>query len=133
MKRLEDIEYMDVEQLEAAALQEHIPIPEGLEDRIKASIAAATVAEGAAKQKPVRWIPYAAVAAAAAIAAVAIIPSRSNAGLKDTFDDPYLAYAQVEAVFQNISDKMSVGVGMTENAAAVAGKPVQIINKINQK
>ena len=72
MKRLEDIEYMDVEQLEAAALQEHIPIPEGLEDRIKASIAAATVAEGAAKQKPVRWIPYAAVAAAAAIAAVTL-------------------------------------------------------------
>ena len=40
MKRIEDIETLDEAQLEQAALGEGIPVPEGLEGRIKATLAA---------------------------------------------------------------------------------------------
>ena len=123
MKKIEDIEKMELEELESAALSLETEVPSGLEDRIKAALAAKTIAEES-KPKParLRWAPYAALAlVAAGLSVVALIP-RMNAP-KDTYDDPYLAYAQVEAVFKTISDKMSVA----------ADKPVQIINKINDK
>ena len=41
MKKIEDIERMEVEELEAAALKENIRVPDGLKDRIKATLAAA--------------------------------------------------------------------------------------------
>lgn len=133
MKTIEEIEKMDPEQLESAALQEVTSVPSGLEERIKGVIAARTMLE---KQKPggkLRWLPYAAIAAAAATAAVVAIPLGGRHSPKDTFDDPYLAYAQVEATFQKISDKMALGVGMAEEAGDTAGKPIEIIRKINGK
>lgn len=123
MKKIEDIEKMELEELESAALSVETEVPSGLEDRIKAALAAKTIAEES-KSKParLRWAPYAALAlVAAGLSVVALIPRMNTP--KDTYDDPYLAYAQVEAAFKTISDKMSVA----------ADKPVQIINKINDK
>lgn len=106
MKRLEDIEKMEAEQLEEAALRENIKVPAGLEERIKARLAAASIARESQPRK--RWLPYTAIAAAAAIAALLALPRRlGEPELKDTFDDPYLAYAQLEQVFQTISDKIN--------------------------
>ncbi len=129
MKRIEDIEMMDPGQLEKAALNEDIHVPEGLRSRIEESIAAKEIAR---ERRPV-WIPYAALAAAAAIAAVAIIPHRGEAALRDTFDDPYLAYAQVEKTFQKISDKMTIGVDIAAKASDSAEKPAQIIKNITKQ
>lgn len=125
MKKIEDIERMsDDALLEASA---DVPVPEGLQERIKATLAAA---ESADVRRPLRWAPWAAVAAAAAIAAAIVLP---RPALKDTFEDPYLAYAQVEATFQDISGKMATGVMLAENARTVAGKPIEIMNKITEK
>lgn len=132
MKRIEDIELMQPEELESAGLGEEIKVPAGLEERILDAIAAKEALRPKAslrlKASPLRWVPYAALAVAAGLAAVAIIPRRDR--LRDTFDDPYLAYAQVEATFQKISDKMAVGVGLAEKAGQTADKPMEIINKI---
>ncbi len=128
MKRIQDIEKLQEEDLEMAALGEDITIPAGLEERLKAAIAAKEAVKP--KAEPVRWIPYAALAVAAGFAAVAIIRHNGSGKLQDTFDDPYLAYAQVEATFQKISDKMAIGVDLAAKAEQTAEKPMEIINKI---
>ena len=99
MKSIEEIELMDTEQLESAALREVTEVPSGLEDRIKGAIAAKAMLE---KHKPggkTLWVPFAATAAAAAAAAIIAIPRIGSYKLQDTFDDPYLAFAQVVATF----------------------------------
>lgn len=128
MRRIQDIENLQEQELEMAALEEDIKIPDGLEERIKAAIAAKETLEP--KARPVRWIPYAALALAAGLAALALVPHNGTGRLRDTFDDPYLAYAQVEATFQTISDKMALGVDLAAKAGQTAGKPKEIINKI---
>jgi hypothetical protein len=129
MKRIQDIEKLQEEELEMAALGEDITIPAGLEERIKAAIAAKETVKPEAR--PVRWIPYAALAVAAGLAAVVLIHHDGSGKLQDTFEDPYLAYAQVEATFQIISDKMAIGVDMAAKAEQTAEKPMEIINNIN--
>ena len=134
MKRLEDLEMMEPEQLEEAALREDIKVPAGLEERIKASLAAASIAkETQPQKKTVRWFPYTALAAAAAVAAMLVLPRLGEPELKDTFDDPYLAYAQLEEVFQTISDKMSNGVNEAQEANSTMGRPIEIMNKITER
>ena len=126
---IQDIEKLQEDELEMAALGEDITIPAGLEERIKAAIAAKETVKPEAR--PVRWIPYAALAVAAGLAAVVLIHHDGSGKLQDTFEDPYLAYAQVEATFQIISDKMAIGVDMAAKAEQAAEKPMEIINKIN--
>lgn len=134
MKRLEDLEMMEPEQLEEAALREDIKVPAGLEERIKASLAAASIAkETQPQKKTVRWFPYTALAAAAAVAALLVLPRLGEPELKDTFDDPYLAYAQLEEAFQTISDKMSNGVNEAQEANSTMGRPIEIMNKITER
>ncbi|MBR4809042.1 MAG: hypothetical protein IK031_02030 [Bacteroidales bacterium] len=133
MKKIEDIERMDLDELESAALEENVAAPAGLEDRIMASLAAKAIAGSRPAPAPVRWLPYAALAVAAALAAVIFIPGSKSDRLMDTFDDPYLAYAQVEATFQKISDKMAAGVELASKAGETADKTVGIINKVTEK
>ena len=136
MKRIEDIEILDDAQLEAAALNEAAPVPEGLEDRLKAVLAAKAASEQAeamSRERGSRWLPYAALAAAAAVAAVIVLPRIGRPPLRDTFDDPYLAYAEVEATFRTISDRMNAGLEMASQARETAEIPMEIIDNINRK
>ena len=132
MKSIEELEKLEWEELEKAALQEPAPIPEGLQQRIAQALAADTAArEVQAHRFPVRTVSFTALAAAAALAAVLIIPSLGKSEPKDTFDDPYLAYAEVERVFQSISDKMATGVDIAREAKPVADKTLNVLDKIN--
>ena len=70
---------------------------------------------------------------AASLAALAILPKHAGDSIPDTFDDPYLAYAQVEATFQLISDKMATGVDLAAKAGETADKTVEIIQKVTEK
>lgn len=135
MKRLEDLEMMEPEQLEEAALLENIKVPAGLEERIKANLAASSIAKEARPQKTktVRRISYTALAAAAAAAVLLVLPRLGEPELEDTFDDPYLAYAQVEKAFETISDKMSTGVNKAEEANSTIARPIEIMNKITER
>ena len=107
MKRLEDLEKMDWQELETAALQENIPVPEGLEKRISEKLTARTIVAETAPKKTGRRILWTAVAAAAVLAAVLALPSVSAREPKDTFDNPQMAYAQVEEAFQLIGQNMA--------------------------
>ena len=129
MKTLEEIENLSIEELEQAAAGSAVPVPDGLERGIRQALAARELAQ-AARPRPARWAPYAALAVAAAAAAVVILPQR---GPKDTFDDPRLAYAEVEKAFQIISDKMSVGAELAREARTVSENTLNIIDNIQSK
>ncbi|MBP5625924.1 MAG: hypothetical protein J6W98_03305 [Bacteroidales bacterium] len=129
MKTLEEIEQLSIEELEEKAVREAAPVPDGLQERLRQTLAAREIAE-AARPRPARWLPYASLAVAAAAAAVVALPQR---GPKDTFDDPRLAYAEVEKAFRTISDKMNDGVDIAREAGATAEIPQNIINKIQTK
>ena len=129
MKTLEEIEQLSIEELEEKAVREAAPVPDGLQERLRQTLAAREIAE-AARPRPARWIPYASLAVAAAAAAMVVLPQR---GPKDTFDDPRLAYAEVEKAFRTISDKMNDGVDIAREAGATAEIPQNIINKIQTK
>ena len=125
MKTLEEIERLSLEELEQEASRAAAPVPDGLQERLRQTLAARELAD-AARPRPTRWIPYASLAVAAAAAAVIALPQR---GPKDSFDDPRLAYAEVEKVFRTISDKMNEGVELVREAEASAEIPQNILNK----
>ena len=156
MKRLVNIEQMDPSSLESAAAKGDVQVPEDLQERIESALAAAILADGSEKPdvdarpaspkaggaaaplagsrggRRLSWLPLAGIAAAAAIALL-MLPRASETQLRDTYDDPELAYAQVEETFKMISSKMAGGVALAAESGKQAGKPAQIIDKINRK
>ena len=135
MKRIEDIEMMEVEDLLKFAEDSSVPVPQGLEARIRETILSQKIAEeddAPAVSLRARWITGLAVAAACTVAAV-FLHNPVQTELKDTFDDPRLAYAEVEKTFERISSKMTKASEMAYEAANEIGKPASIIRKINRK
>ena len=133
MKHLEDIAKMDEAALESAALGESIPIPEGLQERMEAGLLAEEEASEPARRRHFPFAPAALLAVAAAVAALVAIPRYRNAELRDTFNDPYLACAQMEETFRMISDKMNIGREAASSLSATAEKTRNIIKSINEK
>ncbi|MBQ6310706.1 MAG: hypothetical protein IJK74_04060 [Bacteroidales bacterium] len=135
MKKIEDIEMMEVEDLLKVAEDNSVPVPQGLESRIRETILSQKIAEeeaAPAVSLRTRWITGFAVAAACTVAAV-LLHNPVQTELKDTFDDPRLAYAEVEKTFERISMKMSKASEMAYEATSEIGKPASIIRKINRK
>ena len=123
MKTLEEIENLSLEELERKALEAPVTVPDGLERRLRQTLAARELAESAHPHPALRLAPVAA-------AAIVLLPQR---GPKDSFDDPLLAYAEVEKAFQTISDKMSAGVDLAREAGSAAELPKTILNKTQSK
>lgn len=130
MKQIEDIEKMTPGELEAAS--SGIPVPQGLQERIRERIAASAEVPQSGSRSARLWIPIVSLAAAAAVAAVVVVPQIRRAPA-DTYQDPYLAYAQVEATLRLISDKMAAGMELAGEAGSTVQKPLQILNKISEK
>jgi len=101
MKSIDEITRLSAEDLERISLDTSIPVPEELSGRVGATLSRAHSRTWA------RWAVPAA-AAAAVLVGVGLTLSR-NPEPKDTFDDPYLAYAEVEKVFSKISGAVAYG------------------------
>ena len=101
MKRIEDIEKMSLEQLEQEAAQ--VSVPEGLTGRIKDALAATDLTQ----KKAGRLLRGSIVASLAVAAAVAAVLMLHRPAPKDSFDDPLLAYQQVEETLQFIAQKIN--------------------------
>ena len=99
MKSIDEISRLNAEDLERISLDESIPVPEELSARVQAAV-----------RKPARrWVLPAGIAAAVAtLLAVGLTLTRNPEPI-DTFDDPYLAYAEVEKVFAKISGTVAYG------------------------
>lgn len=105
MKSIRDIELMTAEELERISLDEGIEVPRNLQARTAAAVRASVFRK--------RLLRTAGAAAAAAVLAGAGfgIAGFTNEP-EDTFDDPYLAYAEVEKALVRMSEGMKKGVDM---------------------
>lgn len=98
MKSIDEITRLSAEDLERISLDESIPVPEELSARVQEAV-----------RKPARRaLPAGIAAAIVALVTVGLALTR-NPEPKDTFDDPYLAYAEVEKVFSKISGTLAYG------------------------
>lgn len=128
MKSMKDIENISLEQLEAVSMDESITVPDGFAARMKENADAAVTAglltgnesEGQGRRKAVRYVATAASVAIMAGVGYGIAQWQNQP--KDTFDDPYLAYAEVEKAFAKISSSIN-------RSLAMAGETEQVIEK----
>ena len=116
MKRIEDIEKLSLEELEKEAAQ--VPVPEGLAGRIENALAAETVGQPPvvipvftkkrfSQKSAGRLLGGSIVASLAVAAAIATVLILHRPAPKDSFDDPLLAYQQVEETLQFIAQKIN--------------------------
>lgn len=125
MKSIKDIENMSMEQLEAVSMDEGIAVPEGFAERLHDTLDAQKVAAdlGSSNHR-IRFM--AAVASAAVLLAVGSAAAYRYSQPKDTFDDPYLAYAELEKAFARMSDTITTGLAMAEQSEQIIDKATSI-------
>lgn len=129
MKDWKEIDAMSPAELEKAAAG--IPVPDGLETRLAALVEDLDKGERVLEVRddgrahPVGgWIAVAATVAAA-VAVVGL--SLRTPALKDTYEDPVLAYAEVERALGLVAAKMQYG---TEKFSASQGAMEQRIRSV---
>jgi len=133
MKRLEDIERMSPEELDRIAGASGAEIPADLGERLGNAVLAAAAAEDCRSARRTRFGYAAGAVTAVALASLAIVLSLPHAP-KDTFDDPLLAYAELEKTFSYISSKVDRGLDIAAVAEPAIEKTTGAINTtINKK
>ena len=110
MKNLDEITRLTADDLERISLDESIPVPEELSGKVQQAVRGRTL----------RWAVPTGVAAA--IAVLLAVGLTRNPEPKDTFDDPYLAYAEVEKVFSKISGTVAYGADKISESEATLDK-----------
>lgn len=128
MKNIKDIEKLGLEELREVAANSSIPVPEGLKSRMEQVIDAQTAIPSVHS----RVLTGVLLAAAACMAMFFFLWHSQQKPLADTFNDPYLAYAEVQKTFTRISAKMSPASDKALEAKALIEKPNSIIRKINK-
>ena len=118
MKTLDEMTRLSAEDLERISLDESIPVPEELSGRVQDALASAGKGKPAAR----RWILPSGIAAAVAALIAVGLTLTWNPEPKDTFDDPYLAYAEVEKVFAKISGTVAIGAEKIAESEATLDK-----------
>lgn len=119
---------MSLEQLEAVSIDEGIHIPEGFAERLKDDIGTLErLIESEPHSSRVITIRVVSVAAAAALlfGVVSGIARWQNEP-KDTFDDPYMAYAELEKAFAKMSGGMQKALAMAEESEAALDKVASV-------
>ena len=128
MKSLKDIENMSLEELERASLDERTAVPEGFAERIQASVDAQGIIDEIAEDShPGRMVRIVGAAASVAVlAGIGLGIARWQNEPKDTFDDPYMAYAELEKAFATMSGGMQKGLTMAEKSEAALDKVAEM-------
>ena len=116
MKSIRDLENITTPELEAISLDEKIVVPHDLDYKIRSRILSK-------KKKTYSMIS---VAAAIAVIVTGLSMSLLNTEPEDTFDDPYLAYAELEKAFAKMSERMRKGMDMVETSESVIKKSTEI-------
>lgn len=139
MKRLEDIEKLSMLDLERIASDESVKVPDSLNHDIAVTARALEISskEDDKSQennvfhkryrKILKMISYPAAAVAIITIGMGISFQDSIATPKDTFDDPKLAYQQMEQVFGFISEKMNAGLAIADAAEPVIDKTLNAL------
>lgn len=123
---------MSLEQLEAVSMDESIAVPDGFAIRLKENLGAAETVgllteNKSGSQSAGKMARYAAAAASVAILAGAGLGiARWQSEPKDTFDDPYMAYAELEKAFAKMSGGMQKALAMAEESEAALDKVTSV-------
>lgn len=136
---MRDLENISLEELEKIACDESISLPEGLEDEVRSSISLLAICEDDQMKVKTdssrrRVLYYCSAAASLALLIGAGIGiSDYSTRPKDTFTDPYEAYAELEKAFDLISNKVEKGAGLAQSAnASVAERTNELMTKISK-
>lgn len=131
MKSIKEIENMSLEELIAVSSDEAIAIPEGFAERIGRQVEAQKVAKDLAKDadrtRTVRRIGAAAAVTLLAGTALGIAGWQNQP--KDTFDDPYLAYAELEKAFATMSDSLQKGLAMADKSEDIIDRTINVFEE----
>ena len=148
MKDINEIERLTPEDLERIASDESVRVPADLKASLEALAGASKVLEDRptasgvfhgftqkrlsrkSSSRPSQGLRtcYWAVPAVAAALVAAVLVFRSQP--KDTFSDPYLAYAEVQKAFGQISEKGEAAAAIAGNAVPVMEKTEDLLNRL---
>lgn len=131
MKSIKEIENMSLEELIAVSSDEATAVPEGFAERIGRQVEAQKVAKDLAKDadrtRTVRWIGSAAAITLLAGTALGIANWQNRP--KDTFDDPYLAYAELEKAFATMSEGIQKGFAMADKSEDIIDRTITVFEE----
>lgn len=138
MKRLEDIENLSMLDLDRIASDKNIKVPASLKHDIAVTARALEMSskEDEVKEthmhhhryrKILKMISYPAAAVAIVTIGLRLSFQDSIPTPKDTFDDPKMAYVQMEQVFGFISEKMNTGMDIADVAEPVIDKTINAL------
>ena len=131
MKSIKEIENMSLEELIAVSSDEATAIPEGFAERIGRQVEAQKIAKDlendADRTRTVRWIGAAAAVTLLAGTALGIANWQNQP--KDTFDDPYLAYAELEKAFATISEGLRKGIAMADKSNDIIDRTINVFEE----
>lgn len=116
---------MSLEQLDAVSMDGNIIVPEDFTERLKADFGTlerltADDPQHARRSRTVRFVSMA--ASVAVLAGIGLGIARWQSEPKDTFDDPYLAYAELEKAFARMSEGVQKGLAMAEESETALDK-----------
>ena len=128
MKSIKEIENISLEQLEAVSMDETIQVPEGFAERLKDDVGTLEhLTEIDPQNSRVITMRIVSVAAAAVLlVGVGFGIAKWQNEPKDTFEDPYMAYAELEKAFATMSGGMQKGLAMAEKSEAALDKVAEM-------
>ena len=123
MKTIDEIEKMSIEDLERISADESIIVPDGLESRVFQP----------KEERPRWWTAISIAASLVILAGIGMAWYNRSRPLKDTFDDPALAYAMVEETLAKMSQNVDICVKSVEKGKDIFLKPSEVICSINSE
>ena len=127
MEYMKDVSFSDMEKIASDAPDR---VPTDLESSLEEltdSLEALRRLNREERHPSVRWTS---IAAGFVLLAGLAFSLSNRPRLKDTFDDPFLAYAEAEKALMLISDAMSTGAEKSNEAVEAFETPKEIIDKI---
>ena len=131
MKSLKEIEDISLEQLDAVSQDEAIAVPEGFRQRLEAELDAQDKLE-TMKEEPrkIRLVPVIGVAASVLLLiGIGLGIARWQSEPKDTFTDPYLAYAELEKAFSTMSEGMNKALAMADKSETIIDRATSVFSE----
>ena len=128
MKSIKEIENISLEQLEVVSMDETIQVPEGFAERLKDDVGTLErLTEIDPQNSRVITMRIVSVAAAAVLlVGVGFGIAKWQNEPKDTFEDPYMAYAELEKAFARMSGGMQKALAIAEESEAAFDKVTSI-------
>ena len=133
MKSIEDINKISFDDLEHIADDSSIAAPSGLEKKVEDALLASMMIEQAQRKRTL-WrkpISYALVPGLVALGlALTVLLQPPEDKLIDTYDNPQLAYAEVEKTLVYISSCINKGLDIASVAAEEFEEPKKTMDRI---